>query len=167
MPAAFSLIQLQDVLITAPARLRELITWKTVRGKVAQCAGLRPDTTQLSEPLHAAKTAPRALSRRIKFLDDEIAEIDHQLDPLVAQMAPTLASSGNTHRMRLHRGGDRQANCAVHMIAVCRLRYDQLTIDYPNHRRAEGLSNKDVLRCLKRFIAREVFRDLRADLPSN
>jgi transposase len=50
------------------------------------------------------------------------------------------------------------------MIAVCRLRYDSRTIDYMNRRRAEGLSKKDVLRCLKRFIAREVFKDLKADL---
>ena len=42
------------------------------------------------------------------------------------------------------------------MIAVCRLRYDQRTIDYMARRRGEGLSKKDVLRCLKRFIAREV-----------
>jgi transposase len=82
-------------------------------------------------------------------------------------VAPTPASSGNTHRMRLHRGGDRRANSALHMIIVCRLRYDQRTIDYMNRRRAEGLSKKDVIRCLKRFVAREVFRDLKVDLLRN
>jgi transposase len=66
--------------------------------------------------------------------------------------------------MRLHRGGDRQANRALHLIVVCRLRYDPKTITYMERRRAEGLSKKDVLRCLKRFIAREVFRDLTTDL---
>lgn len=50
------------------------------------------------------------------------------------------------------------------MIAVVRLRYDPRTIAYMERRRAEGLSKKDVLRCLKRFIAREVYNDLRADL---
>lgn len=79
-------------------------------------------------------------------------------------VAPIPASSGQTHRMRLHRGGDRQANRSLHMIAVCRLRYDQRTIDYMARRQAEGLSKKDVLRCLKRFIAREVFHDLVIDL---
>lgn len=79
-------------------------------------------------------------------------------------VAPIPASSGQTHRMRLHRGGDRQANRSLHMIAVCRLRYDQRTIDYMTRRQAEGLSKKDVLRCLKRFIAREVFHDLVTDL---
>lgn len=79
-------------------------------------------------------------------------------------VAPIPASSGQTHRMRLHRGGDRQANRSLHLIAVCRLCYDQRTIDYMTRRQAEGLSKKDVLRCLKRFIAREVFHDLVHDL---
>ena len=82
-------------------------------------------------------------------------------------VAPIPASSGQTQRMRLHRGGDRQANRALHMIVVCRLHYDQRTKDYMERRRAEGLSKKDVLRCLKRFVAREVFYDLRTDLLQN
>lgn len=79
-------------------------------------------------------------------------------------VAPIPASSGQTHSMRLHRGGDRQANRSLHLIAVCRLRYDERTIDYMTRRQAEGLPKKDVLSCLKRFIAREVFRDLVHDL---
>ncbi|WGD36650.1 transposase [Lysinibacter sp. HNR] len=75
-------------------------------------------------------------------------------------------SLGKSHRMRLHRGGDRKANRALHMIAVVRLRYDAQTIDYMQRRLTEGLSKKDVLRCLKRFIAREVFNDLRSDLST-
>jgi transposase len=68
--------------------------------------------------------------------------------------------------MRLHRGGDRQANRALHLIVVCRLRHDQRSRDYMDRRRAEGPSKKDVIRCLKRFVAREVFRDLTKDLLS-
>ena len=78
--------------------------------------------------------------------------------------APVPVSSGKSHRVRLHRGGDRKANRALHMIAVVRLRYDPRTIDYMQRRLTEGLSKKDVLRCLKRFIAREVFHDLKTDL---
>jgi hypothetical protein len=66
--------------------------------------------------------------------------------------------------MRLHRGGDRQANRALHTIAVVRLRFDARRIAYMQRRRADGLSKKDVMRCLKRFIAREVFHDLSSDL---
>ncbi|CAM5453320.1 hypothetical protein TPAU25S_03405 [Tsukamurella paurometabola] len=78
--------------------------------------------------------------------------------------APIPVASGKTHRMRLHRGGDRQANRALYMIAVVRLRYDSRTIAYMERRQAQGLSKKDVLRCLKRFIAREVYNALREDL---
>jgi hypothetical protein len=66
--------------------------------------------------------------------------------------------------MRLHRGRDRQANAALHMIAVCRMRYHQPTIDYTECRLREGLSKKDVMRCLKRFTAREVYHDPKTDL---
>jgi len=55
-------------------------------------------------------------------------------------------------------------NRALHMIAVVGLRYDPRTINYMQRRLAEGLSKKDVLRCLKRFIAREVFHALKTDL---
>jgi transposase len=79
-------------------------------------------------------------------------------------VAPIPVSSGKTQRMRLHRGGDRQANAALHMITVCRLRYHEPAITYARRRLAEGLSKKDVLRYLKRFIAREVYHDLKTDL---
>ncbi|WP_344458478.1 transposase, partial [Actinomadura kijaniata] len=70
------------------------------------------------------------------------------------------ASSGRTNRHRLNRGGDRQANNALHVIALTRMRHDPRTRDYVTRRTAEGLSKKDILRCLKRFIAREVYKHL-------
>jgi transposase len=78
--------------------------------------------------------------------------------------APIPVSSGKTNRMRLHRGGDRRANKTLHLIAVNRLRLDPATKVYMERRRTEGLSKKDVLRCLKRFIAREVYNALKEDL---
>ncbi len=74
--------------------------------------------------------------------------------------APISASSGRTDRHRLNRGGDRAANHALHMIALTRMKYDQRTRDYVTRRTAQGLSKKDILRCLKRFIAREVYKHL-------
>ncbi|MET7609453.1 IS110 family transposase [Streptomyces avermitilis] len=74
--------------------------------------------------------------------------------------APVPASSGRTNRHRLNRGGDRRANHALHMIALVRMRYDQRTQAYVARRTAEGMSKKDILRCLKRFIAREVYKYL-------
>lgn len=79
-------------------------------------------------------------------------------------VAPIPASSGKTQRYRLNIGGDRQANAALYLIAVCRLRYCQRTRAYAARRTAEGRSKRDILRCLKRYIAREVFHAVRADL---
>jgi transposase len=78
--------------------------------------------------------------------------------------SPIPASSGRTSRYRLNRGGDRKANRALHLIAVCRLRYCARTRAYANRRTAEGLSKPEIIRCLKRYIARELYHTLRADL---
>jgi transposase len=79
-------------------------------------------------------------------------------------VSPLPASSGKTSRHRLNYGGDRDANRALHLIAVCRLRYCPRTRAYANRRAAEGKSKAEILRCLKRYIARETYRTLRADL---
>jgi transposase len=70
------------------------------------------------------------------------------------------ASSGKTRRHRLNRGGDRQANAALHRIVIVRLRWHQPTRDYAARRTAEGKTRKEIIRCLKRYIAREVFAAL-------
>jgi transposase len=74
--------------------------------------------------------------------------------------SPIEASSGKTRRHRLNRGGDRQANAALHRIVVARLRHDQQTKDYLARRIGEGKSKKEAIRCLKRYLAREVFAAL-------
>jgi transposase len=70
---------------------------------------------------------------------------------------PIPASSGKTTRHRLNRGGNRQANSALHMIVVCRMRTDQRTRDYVTRRLTEGKSKREIMRCLKRYVAREIF----------
>jgi len=80
--------------------------------------------------------------------------------------APVPASSGKTTRHRLNWGGARQANSALHMIAVVRLRYCSRTRAYAERRTSEGRSKREILRCLKRYIAREVFLSLRVDLTA-
>jgi transposase len=80
--------------------------------------------------------------------------------------APIQASSGRTTRHRLDFGGDRQANRALHMIAICRLRYCDRTRAYAARRTSDGLSRREILRCLKRYIARQTYQALRADLEA-
>jgi len=79
-------------------------------------------------------------------------------------VAPMPASSGKTHRHRLNRGGNRQANSALYRIALIRLRWDEATRAYAERRTAEGKSKLEIIRCLKRFIARQVYRLL---VPTN
>jgi transposase len=74
--------------------------------------------------------------------------------------SPVEASSGKTRRHRLNRGGDRQANAALHRVVVVRLRYHQPTRDYATRRTAQGKTSKETIRCLKRYVAREVFAAL-------
>lgn len=76
--------------------------------------------------------------------------------------SPIPASSGKVTRHRLSRGGDRSANNALYRIAIVRLASDQRTKDYVARQREIGFSNKEILRKLKRAIAREVFRLLTA-----
>ncbi|GAA4668945.1 transposase [Streptomyces youssoufiensis] len=78
----------------------------------------------------------------------------------LAGVAPIPASSGRTHRHRLNRGGDRAANNALHTIVLTRMRFDERTRTYVTRRTKEGLNKKDIMRRLKRFVAREVYRAL-------
>ncbi len=75
-------------------------------------------------------------------------------------VAPVPASSGRTTRHRLNRGGDRQANAALYRIVLCRLRWDARTRAYAERRTTEGRTKPEIIRCLKRHIAREVYRAL-------
>jgi transposase len=120
-------------------------------------------------------TAPTLISRpqigvhtAAQFLISAAANINRfTSDAAFARLcgaAPVPVSSGKTHRMRLHRGGDRQANKALHMIIVGRMKNHPETRAYLKRRLAEGLSKNDIKRALKRFLARQVFNDLKTDL---
>lgn len=76
---------------------------------------------------------------------------------------PIPAGSGKTNsRHRLYRGGNRQANAALYRVVIVRMRWHQPTIDYVARRTAEGMSKREIIRCLKRYLARELFRLLPA-----
>ena len=153
------------------------------------------------DPAVATKLALKYLARRIFDLNDEIAELDRFIGPLVEELAPNLlqlegvgteiagelvvaagenpdrlrceasfammcgacpipASSGKTQRHRLNRGGNRQANSALHLVVICRMRIDERTRAYVERRTRQGLSKREVIRCLKRYVAREIYKPL-------
>ena len=78
---------------------------------------------------------------------------------------PIPASSGRTNRHRLNRGGNRQANAALHRVVVTRMRLHQPTIDYVRRRTSEGRTKPEIMRCLKRYVTREVFGSLYRSRP--
>lgn len=192
--------QIRNLLVTAPAMLREQVAGLDRAALIRTLARLRPGD-EVSRPLTATRASLRRLARRHQAMDAEIAELDAEIGPLVKQAAPALlelfgvgpetagqllasagdnpermrsegafahlagvapipASSGRTHRHRLNRGGDRAANNALHTIVLVRMRYDARTRAYVERRTKEGLSKKDIMRCLKRFVAREIYHTL-------
>ncbi|MFI5084903.1 MAG: IS110 family transposase [Actinomycetales bacterium] len=78
----------------------------------------------------------------------------------LAGVNPIPASSGNTVRHRLNRGGDRSLNRALHMVSISRMTHDGETRKYVRKRAAEGLSTKEIRRCIKRYLARRAYRIL-------
>jgi transposase len=78
----------------------------------------------------------------------------------LAGTSPLEASSGRTVRHRLNRGGDRALNCAVHTIALTRMRCCERTQAYVARRTAQGKTLREIRRCLKRYITRELYRAL-------
>ena len=79
---------------------------------------------------------------------------------MLAGAAPIPASSGKTVRYRLNRAGDRQLNRALHTVTLSRLQHDPRTRAYADRRRAHGKTDREIKRCLKRYIARQLYRQL-------
>ena len=85
---------------------------------------------------------------------------------MLAGAAPIPASSGKTVRYRLNRSGDRQLNRALHTVVLTRLQHDERTRAYADRRRGEGRTDREIKRCLKRYIARELYRRLESAPPA-
>ncbi len=195
---------LRNHIVSAPEELRDQVRNLTRMQLIRTCAAWRPDATGFRDPVVATRIALRSLARRILELNDEVADLDELIAPLVQELAPALvratgigveiagqllvtagdnpdrlrneasfamlcgvaplpASSGKTQRHRLNRGGDRAANSALHLAVIVRMRMDDRTRAYVARRTTEGLSKLEIIRCLKRYLAREVFALLRAD----
>lgn len=192
--------QLQSLLVTAPEELRHRLRGLSTRALVAASARFRPGSDP-ADVQTATRFALRSVARRYQQLSEEIAELDEQLDRLVAEVAlelislpaigtdhaatllivagdnperlkseasfaslcgvsPVEASSGKVVRHRLNRGGNRDANRTLHLICIVRMRIDERTRRYVARRTSEGKSKREIMRCLKRYVAREVYRVL-------
>ncbi len=139
-------LQLRVEADTLHSQLAKLVT--TTAPRTSNLFALGPDTT--AALLIAVGDNPDRLRSEAAFAR-------------LCGVAPIPASSGKTNRHRLHRGGDRSANRALHVAVVVRLRFCPRTRAYLERRRGDGLSKLEAVRCLKRFLAREVFNAIRDD----
>lgn len=196
-----TLQQLHNTIVAAPDTVREQCRHVTRMHLLRALAASRPDRVAFRDPSIATRIALKSLARRVLELNDEIADLNLLIEPLVAELAPALlalqgvgvesagaflvaagdnperlssessfammcgacpvpASSGKTSRHRLNRGGNRQANSALHMVVLSRIRIDERTQVYVKRRLVEGLSKREIMRCLKRYVAREVYQVL-------
>lgn len=147
--------------------MRTRATLKRLAGRSQQLdteiSAYNADLTALVETVNSALTQTKGISTvtaaqlLITAGDNPERVISEASFAMLCGAAPIPASSGRTTRHRLNRGGDRAANSALHRIAVVRLATDPNTRAYAKKRTAEGKSKKDILRCLKRAIAREIY----------
>ena len=143
-------------------RIRELSqTIKALEREIAQLVGqIAPQL--LSEPgfgpLTAAKLVGEVAGARGFATDAKLAR--------AAGVAPIPVSSGNTQRHRLDHGGNRQINAALHRVVVTRARCHPETQDYIARKRAEGKTTREAIRCLKRYLARRIWRPPPAAPPA-
>ena len=161
-------------------RMRRLpVTARTriAREQVRQIRGLTRQINALELELHKLVKAhrPQLLAETgcgtltAAILIGRTAGVQHfRSDASFARLtgtAPIPCSSGQRTRHRLHRGGDRQLNHALHIIAITRARHDPETKAYLARKRAEGKSYREAIRCLKRHLARRFYRLLTAPVP--
>jgi transposase len=136
---------LKALVLTAPEELREQLRGLSTVSLVRAAARFEPGA--VTTPMAAAGDNPDRLHSDAAF-------------SMLCGASPIEASSGKTRRHRLNRGGDRQANAALHRIVVARLRHDRRTQDYLARRLSQGKSRKEAIRCLRRYLVREVYRAL-------
>jgi len=169
-----ALNQARALILTGPDELRARFAGKRAAALAEAIAALRPRPGDAAD--YSLRTALRELGRRVEFLEAQIERLDELIVPLVTARAPALlalygvgpdtaapipASSGKTRRHRLNRGGNREANHALWRIVITRMSAHPATRAYVKRRTAEGLSKKEIIRCLKRYVAREVYPYLR------
>ena len=154
-------------MISAPSPVRDELIELTKRTFVNRCLALEPETGNLLELINDPELFGVSAELAGEFLvtaGDNPERIRNEAAfAKLCGVSPKPASSGRTNgRHRLNRGGDRAANSALYIVTIVRLRHHQPTRQYLARRIAEGLTKREIIRCLKRYIAREVFAALPA-----
>ena len=153
------LIDKPKLAAATPDGYAELLVWAQSLGEIhafgvegcgSYGSGLARFLRRHGHIVHEVARPPRKGERRLSGKSDPI-DAEHAARTV-------LSGSGKTSgRHRLNRGGNRQANAALYRVVVVRLRWHPPTIAYVKRRKADGLSKKDIIRSLKRFVARELY----------
>lgn len=160
-------VRSEDIAL-AIARAEAIRLAKRVINLDAEVAGNTVTTTQLIQQSHAkvllAKVGVGPVTAAVVMAawSHEGRLRDEAAFASLAGVNPIPASSGNTVRHRLNRGGDRRLNRALHMAVITRMTHDPETRAYVERRRAEGRTTREIRRVLKRYLARQLFRTLNA-----
>ena len=180
--------QMKALVVSAPAELRETLDGFAAGALAMRCKSFRPG--RLDGPMAAARYALRSLACRYHQPESAAPALvsifgigpDSAATLLIAAgsnperlhseaafaslcgVSPIPASSGKINRHRLICGGDRQANADLYRIVLVRLRDESRTRAYMRRRTMEGMSKTEVIRCLKRYVAREVFSVLQSSV---
>lgn len=125
------------------------------RLEIVMTATITAAAPELLEPLGVGYDSAAALL--IAVGDNPQRMTNQSAFAALCGASPVEFSSGKTTKRRLNRGGNRQANAALYRIVLTRLRWDLATQEYAAKRTAQGKSKRDIIRCLKRYIAREMF----------
>ena len=150
-----AMITLKQIIVNAPPNLREALHNLTDQRLLRRCASLRASFGV------GANTAAELL---IVFGDNPDRIRSEAAFAKLCGACPIPASSGmTTGRHRLYRGGHRQANAALYRAVIVRMRYHQPTVDYVVRRTADGRTKREIIRCLKRFLAREIYQRVMTD----
>jgi len=156
------LCQLRGLLVSAPEPLRAELRSLTRARLLRRLAAVRPERCQDPELrgtlLAQPGVGPLAAAQVLISWSHRGRITSEAAFARLAGCAPIPASSGQTVRYRLDRGGDRRLNRALHMILVTRRRAHAPTIAYIERRIQEGKSRREATRCLKRYLARNLYR---------
>jgi len=129
---------------------------KELTHRIAEC--VRAHRPELLEVIGVGPDSAAALLIAVGDNPDRLAT--EASFAALCGVSPVEQSSGKTQRRRLNRGGNRQANAALYRIVITRLRRDQRTRTYLERRTKQGKSKREIIRCLKRYVAREIYRHI-------
>ncbi|MCU1531534.1 MAG: transposase, partial [Arthrobacter sp.] len=149
--------------ITALTLKTLALRYQSLRSEIASTDALLQEILDSYAPLltELAGVGVEVATQLLVTVGDNPERINNEAQfAALTGTAPVPASSGKTHRHRLSKGGDRQASSALHHVVLSRMQSDHRTQDYVAKRTADGKSKRETMRCLKRYVAREIYRQI-------